>query len=207
MKVILGVLGNSKDQSNSEYDLRINFLSFRVSFKIGLLEDERCLGWLDAQQVGSVIYVSFGRTSLKSNQQQEEIALGLESSQQPFLWVLRMDIAQGKPVVLPHGFLERIGDRGLIVGWAPQVKVLSHASVGAFLTHSGWNSVIENIGFRIPMLGWPYFADQFLNCRFVNDVWKTGMDFKGVDVDEYRLVSREEVENGVRRIMECEEAR
>ncbi|XP_057870173.1 (R)-mandelonitrile beta-glucosyltransferase-like [Cryptomeria japonica] len=82
-------------------------------------EDERCLGWLDAQQVGSVIYVSFGSTSLKSNQQLEEIALGLESSQQPFLWILRMDIAQGKLAVLPHGFLERIGDRGMILGWAP----------------------------------------------------------------------------------------
>ncbi|GLJ51721.1 hypothetical protein SUGI_1099180 [Cryptomeria japonica] len=186
-----------------------DFLAHRDVVQSGSMfaEDKRCVGWLDAQQVGSVIYVSFGSTSLKSNQQLEEIALGLESSQKPFLWVLRKDIAQGKPVVLPHGFLERIGDRGLIVGWAPQVKVLSHPSIGAFLTHGGWNSVIESISFGIPMLGWPYFADQFVNCRFVKNVWKIGMDFQGVDVDEHRLVSREEVENGVRRIMECEEAR
>ncbi|GLJ51717.1 hypothetical protein SUGI_1099140 [Cryptomeria japonica] len=85
--------------------------------------------------------------------------------------------------------------------------MLSHPSVGVFLTHSGWNSVIESISFGIAMPGWPYFVDQFLNCRFVKDVWKIGMDFEGVVVDEYRLVSREEVEKGVRRIMECEEAR
>ncbi|XP_057870200.1 UDP-glycosyltransferase 85A8 [Cryptomeria japonica] len=170
-------------------------------------EDDSCLRWLDAQQMGSVIYVSFGSIAVKSKQQLEEIALGLENSQKPFLWVLRMDIAQGEPGDLPQGFLERIRDRGLVVRWAPQLKVLSHPSVGAFLTHSGWNSVMESISFGIPMLGWPYFLDQFLNCRFVKDVWKIGMDFEGVDVDESKFVTREEVENGVRRIMECEEAR
>ncbi|GLJ51715.1 hypothetical protein SUGI_1099110 [Cryptomeria japonica] len=117
------------------------------------------------------------------------------------------DITQGEPAVLPHGFFERIGDTGLIVGWAPQVKVLYHPSVGAFLTHNGWNSVMESISFGIPMLGWPYFADHFFNCRFAKDVWKIGMDFEGVDVDEHRLVSTEEVKKGVRSIMECKEAR
>ncbi|GLJ51709.1 hypothetical protein SUGI_1098940 [Cryptomeria japonica] len=170
-------------------------------------EDESCLAWLDTQQPASVMYVSFGSIAVKSNEQLEEIALGLESSQQPFLWVLRNDIAEGKPAVLPHGFLERIGDRGLIVRWVPQVKVLSHPAIRAFLTHSGWNSVMESFSLGIPMLGWPYFMDQFLNCRFVKDVWKIGMDFEGVDVDEQRFVRREEVEKGVRRIMECEETR
>ncbi|GLJ51707.1 hypothetical protein SUGI_1098920 [Cryptomeria japonica] len=146
-------------------------------------------------------------SSLKSSQQLKEIALGLENSQQPFLWVLRKDIAQGEPGVLPQGFIERIRDRGLIVRWAPHVKVLSHPSVRAFLTHSGWNSVMESFSFGVPMLGWPYHMDQFLNCRFVKDVLKIGMDFEGVDVDEHKLVSREEVEKGVRSMMDCEEVR
>ncbi|XP_057870167.2 linamarin synthase 2-like [Cryptomeria japonica] len=186
-----------------------NFLAHRDVLRSTSMfaEDESCLQWLDVQQQASVIYVSFGSAALKSNQQLEEIALGLESSQKPFLWVLRKDIAQGKPGILPHGFLERIRERGLIVRWAPQVKVLSHPSVRAFLTHSGWNSVMESISFGIPMLGWPSFMDQFLNCRFVKDVWKIGMDFEGVDVDENRFITREEVEKGVRRIMECEEER
>ncbi|GLJ51710.1 hypothetical protein SUGI_1098950 [Cryptomeria japonica] len=160
------------------------------------VEDESCLAWLDTQQPASVMYVSFGSIAVKSNEQLEEIALGLENSQQPFLWVLRNDIAEGKSAVLPHGFLERIGDRRLIVRWALQVKVLSHPAIRAFLTHSGWNSVMENFSLGIPMLGWPYFTDQFLNSRFVKDVLKIGMDFEGVDVDEQGLLGEKRWRRG-----------
>ncbi|XP_059077174.1 UDP-glycosyltransferase 85A1-like isoform X2 [Cryptomeria japonica] len=118
-----------------------------------------------------------------------------------------MDIARGKPATLPEGFEERTKDRGLIVKWAPQVRVLSHPSVGGFLTHCGWNSCLESMSMGIPMLGWPYFCDQFLDCRFCKDVWKIGIDLKGVDVDENVVVTREEIEKGVRRLMEGPKAR
>ena len=32
-----------------------------------------------------------------------------------------------------------------VVHWAPQVAVLCHASVGAFVTHAGWASVLEGV--------------------------------------------------------------
>ncbi|GLJ08746.1 hypothetical protein SUGI_0095050 [Cryptomeria japonica] len=67
-------------------------------------QEESCLKWLDAQEPGSVIYVSFGSISVKSMEQLEELAVGLEKSQHPFLWVLRMDVAGGKPATLPEGF-------------------------------------------------------------------------------------------------------
>ncbi|GLJ08758.1 hypothetical protein SUGI_0095210 [Cryptomeria japonica] len=168
-------------------------------------QDDGCLKWLDAQEPGSVIYVSFGSLAVKSNEQLEELAVGLEKSQHPFLWVLRMDIVGGKPGTLPEGFVERTKDRGLIVKWAPQVKVLSHTSVGGFVTHSGWNSRLESMSMGVPMLGWPYFVDQFLNSRFCNDVWMIGMDLKGVDADENLVVGREEIEKGLRRLMEGSE--
>lgn len=154
-----------------------------------------------------MIYVSFGSIALKSNEQLEEFAIGPEKSQHPFLWVLRMDIMGGMLATLPEGFEERTKDRGLIVKWAPQVKVLSHPSVGGFLTHCGWNSCLESMSFGIPMLGWPYFYDQFLDCHICKDVWKIGMDLEGVDVDENLVVKREEIEKGVRRLMEAEELR
>ena len=84
------------------------------------VQDERCLKWLDAQEPASVIYVSFGSLAVKSNEQLEELAVGLEKSQYRFLWVLRMDIAEGKQATLPEGFAERTKDGGLIVkllGW------------------------------------------------------------------------------------------
>ncbi|GLJ08785.1 hypothetical protein SUGI_0095920 [Cryptomeria japonica] len=168
--------------------------------------DESCLKWLDAQDPASVIYVSFGSIAVKSNEQLEELAIGLEKSQHPFLWVLRMDIAGGMPATLPEGFEERTKDRGLIVKWAPQVKVLSHPSVRGFISHCGWNSCLESMSMGIPILGWPYFADQFLDCRFCKDVWKIGIDLEGVDVDESLVIKREEIERGVRRLMEGKEA-
>ncbi|XP_057863927.2 LOW QUALITY PROTEIN: linamarin synthase 2 [Cryptomeria japonica] len=171
-----------------------------------LEQDESCLKWLDTQQPDSVIYVSFGSLAVSSNEQLEELAVGLEKSEHPFLWVLRMDIARGTPATLPEGFEERTKDRGVIVKWAPQVKVLSHTSVGGFLTHCGWNSTLESMSMGIPMLGWPHFSDQFLDCRFCKDVWKIGIDLEGVDVGENVVVRREEIEKGVRRLMEGKEA-
>ncbi|GLJ08475.1 hypothetical protein SUGI_0089420 [Cryptomeria japonica] len=185
-----------------------NFLEGRdINRWASLLEqDESCLKWLDAHHPTSVIYVSFGSIAVKSNEQLEELARGLEKSEHPFLWVLRMDIAGGTPATLPEGFEERTKDRGLIVKWAPQVRVLSHP-VGGFLTHCGWNSCLESMSMGIPMLGWPYFCDQFLDCRFCKDVWKIGIDLEGVDVDENVVVTREEIEKGVRRLMEGPKAR
>lgn len=168
-------------------------------------EDESCLKWLDMHPLDSVVYVSFGSLAVKSQQQLEEMALGLEASGQPFLWVLRSDLAEGESAALPEGFNERTKERALFVSWAPQLKVLSHPSVGGFLTHSGWNSTLESLSMGVPMLGWPYYCDQSLNCTFAKDVWKVGMDLSELDVDDERLVTREEVESAVRRLMQSEE--
>ncbi|XP_057871652.2 UDP-glycosyltransferase 85A1 [Cryptomeria japonica] len=179
-----------------------NFLQGRNSMYSMWEEDKTCFQWLDAQLQGSVLYVSFGSMALKSEKQLHELALGLEACGYPFLWVLRSDIAEGKSLDLPEGFKDRTKDRALIVSWTNQLKVLSHPSIGGFLTHSGWNSTLEAISMGIPMIGWPYFGDQFLNCRFVKDVWNVGLDFEGVDVDEFKLVTKEIVESTIRSIME-----
>eukprot|EP01018_Ginkgo_biloba_P006958 Gb_03938 [translate_table: standard] len=166
-------------------------------------ENPKCLQWLDMQKPLSVLYVSFGSIAVKSQQQLHEIALGLEGSEQPFLWVIRSDIADRASMVLPEGFEDRTKDRALLVQWAPQLKVLSHPSVGGFLTHSGWNSTVESISMGVPMIGWPYFGDQSLNCRFAKDVWKVGLDMNTVmdDGDHEVLVKKEKVEMLVRTLM------
>ncbi|GLJ32715.1 hypothetical protein SUGI_0658170 [Cryptomeria japonica] len=168
-------------------------------------EDDSCLHWLDKQSPRSVLYVSFGSLALKSQEQLDELALGLEQSEYTFLWVLRSDIAQGQAAGLPEGLKDRIKDRALFVKWTPQLKVLAHPSVGGFLTHSGWNSTVESISMGVPMIGWPYFGDQFLNCRFAKEIWKVGLDFEDVDVDDERLVRREEIKRAVVIVMESKE--
>lgn len=170
-------------------------------------EEESCLKWLDMHQPGSVIYVSFGSIATKSEQQLKELALGLEGSGQPFLWVLRLDIAEGKAAILPEGFEERTRERSLFVRWAPQSKVLAHVSVGLFFTHSGWNSTLESMSLGVPLVGFPYNGDQFLNCRFAKDVWKIGLDFEDVELDNQKVVMKEEVQDVIRRMMRTPEGK
>ena len=63
--------------------------------------------------------------------------------------------------------------RGLVIkGWAPQVLILSNQAVGTFLTHCGWNSVLEGIVARVPVLMWPLGADQFVNDSLLVDELK-----------------------------------
>ncbi|GLJ39167.1 hypothetical protein SUGI_0798210 [Cryptomeria japonica] len=156
-----------------------------------------------ALAIGPVYLPNFldGRNSMYS-MQLHELSFGLEACGYPFLWVLRSDIAEGKPLELPEGFKDRTKDRALIVNWTNQLQVLSHLSVGGFLTHNGWNSTLEAVSIGVPTIGWPYFFDQFIDCRFVKDIWKTGLDFEGIDADEFKLVTRDVVESTIRSLME-----
>ncbi|GLJ39146.1 hypothetical protein SUGI_0797790 [Cryptomeria japonica] len=144
-----------------------NFLQGENTNVSMLEEDNTCFRWLDSQPKQSVLYVSFGRLAVKFERQLHELALGLEASGFPFLWVLRLDIAEGKSLELPEGFKERTKDRALVVSWTKQFQVLSHPSVGGFFTHNGWNSILEAISMGVPMIGWSYFSHQDVATKAV----------------------------------------
>jgi len=141
-------------------------------------EEVDCIGWLDKQLPNSVVYISFGSTTIMTPDMLEEFVLGLEDSQVPFLLVARPSLVDGGSRGLPSGFEERTKGRGLVVSWAPQLKVLGHTSTTGFVTHCGWNSLIESVSMGVPMLGVPFFADQAMNNRYVVEVWKTGLEFE-----------------------------
>ncbi|KAH9778064.1 glucosyl transferase [Citrus sinensis] len=161
-------------------------------------EDSTCLSWLDKQAIGSVIYVAFGSAAVLSQQQLEELALGLESLHQPFLWVVRPDFMNRSHAKLPDGFVERVSDRGKFVEWAPQEKVLGHPSVACFLSHCGWNSSIEGLSMGVPFLCWPYFVDQYQNRNYICDAWKVGSQFFP---DENGIITRQEIYNRVKALL------
>ncbi|XP_062178531.1 7-deoxyloganetin glucosyltransferase-like [Phragmites australis] len=140
-------------------------------------EDAACVAWLDAQPEGSVLYVSFGSLAVLSLDQLVELAWGLAASNRPFLWVVRPGLVAGDRGVdaLPDEFLAETKNRCFIAEWCAQEQVLRHRAVGGFLTHSGWNSTMESIWSGVPMICWPGFADQYINCRYVCEEWAIGL--------------------------------
>ncbi|WVZ25787.1 hypothetical protein V8G54_004331 [Vigna mungo] len=119
-------------------------------------------GWLDKQARGSVVYVAFGSEAKPTQDEVKEIALGLEKSKLPFLWLLRV---QRGP-----WFEERIKGRGVVcTSWAPQLKILEHVAVGGFLTHSGWTSVVEAVQNEKPLVLLTFLADQGINARVLEE--------------------------------------
>ncbi|KAL1809630.1 hypothetical protein ACET3Z_026620 [Daucus carota] len=161
-------------------------------------EDSACLSWLDQQPACSVIYVAYGSFTVFDQTQFQELALGLELTNRPFLWVVRPDMTGETKDVYPEGFKERIGNRGRMVSWAPQVKVLRHPSIACFLSHCGWNSTSEGVSNGVPFLCWPYFADQIFNQTYICDVWKVGLK---CDKDETGIVSKGEIKNKVEQLL------
>ncbi|KAJ4831879.1 hypothetical protein Tsubulata_036858 [Turnera subulata] len=177
-----------------------------------------CLSWLDRQPSKSVVFMCFGSRGSFSKKQVKEIAKGLEMSGQRFLWVVKkppldevskqtdhtneFDLEE----TMPQGFLERIQDRGKVVkSWVPQMKVLSHESVGGFMTHCGWNSVLEAVVAGVPLVAWPLYAEQHLNRNLLVEYMEMAIPVDQSDEDGF--VSGDEVEKRVRELMESEKGR
>nr|XP_043636172.1 zeatin O-glucosyltransferase-like [Erigeron canadensis] len=171
----------------------------------------KCLQWLDKQPASSVIYVSFGTTTTFTNEQITELAIGLERSEQRFLWVLRGadkgDVfdKDGPRVMLPEGFEERVKGRGLVVReWAPQLEILGHLSTGGFVSHCGWNSCMEAMTRGVVIAAWPIHTDQPYNAILLTDVLRIAVVMRDwVSRDE--LLTSVAVEKVVRMLMESGE--
>ncbi|OWM79598.1 hypothetical protein CDL15_Pgr023010 [Punica granatum] len=174
------------------------------------------LKWLDMQPKASVVFLCFGSLGVFSLEQLREIAVGLERSGQRFLWVVRnpppdpsrpvATVVQADPdleSLLPDGFLDQTRDRGLVVkSWVPQVAVLNHQATGGFVTHSGWNSVLEAVCAGVPMISWPLYAEQGHNKVSLVEELKIALP---MDESDDGLVRAAEVERRVRELMDSEE--
>ncbi|KAL6905415.1 hypothetical protein ACP4OV_003016 [Aristida adscensionis] len=165
------------------------------------------LEWLDGAArrrapPRSVVYVNFGSIAVMTREQLLEFAWGLAGCGHTFLWNVRPDIVRGGgAAALPPEFLaavERSGSK--LSTWCPQEAVLEHEAVGLFVTHSGWNSTLESVAAGVPMLCWPFFADQQTNCRCVRTEWRNGAEIAGE-------VRREDLAAMIREAMAGEKGR
>ncbi|XVF17283.1 hypothetical protein REPUB_Repub10bG0106400 [Reevesia pubescens] len=150
-------------------------------------EDTSCIEWLNKMEPNSVVYVNYGSVTVMSDHHLKEFAWGLANCNHPFLWIVRPDVVMGESAILPTEFMEEIKDRGFITSWCPQEKVLSHPAIGVFLTHCGWNSLLEAVSEGVPLICWPFFAEQQTNCRYACTTWGIGTeinpDVRGDDVN------------------------
>ncbi|KAL2477994.1 UDP-glycosyltransferase 91B1 [Forsythia ovata] len=163
-------------------------------------DSSEIIEWLDKKDKNSTVFVSFGSEYFLTREDMVELAYGLELSNVNFIWVVRFP--KGKKIILeealPLGFLERIGERGLVVeGWAPQAKILNHASIGGFVSHCGCSSVMEGMKFGVPIIAMPMHLDQPLNARLMEDIG-VGME---VVRDLFGDLQREEVAAVIRHVV------
>ncbi|XP_030492858.2 UDP-glycosyltransferase 73C4 [Cannabis sativa] len=176
------------------------------------IDNEDCLKWLDLQAPSSVVYACLGSMNRLLPPQLAELGLGLEASKSPFVWVIRKAYKSDEfeDWLKKDGLEERTKGRGLFIrGWAPQVLILAHKAIGAFLTHCGWNSTLEGICAGVPLVTWPLFAEQFYNEKFIVQVKKIGVRV-GAEVvvpigDEEKygvLVKRDHVKEGIEMVMD-----
>ncbi|XP_074293925.1 anthocyanidin 3-O-glucosyltransferase 2-like [Silene latifolia] len=180
-------------------------------------EKESIIKWLDDQPESSVVFLCFGSLGSFDEEQVKEIANGLDRSGHRFLWALRRPITPGKPgslsdnepflEALPEGFLDHTAQRGKIIGWAPQVEVLSHPAVGGFVSHCGWNSTLESLWFNVPIGAWPMYAEQQLNAFALVKELELAVEIRMDYSRDFILgkaefiVKATEIEEGIKKLM------
>ncbi|XP_047318939.1 UDP-glycosyltransferase 87A2-like [Impatiens glandulifera] len=160
-------------------------------------DDDGYLQWLTSHPKSSVLYISQGSFLSASTAQMDEIIAGIRDSGVPFLWV-----ARGEGDKIRKG----CGDKGLVVPWCDQLRVLCHDSVGGFWSHCGWNSTKEGMFAGVPFLTYPIFWDQMTNSKMITTGWGIGWQVVkklGMGSDQL-LVRREDVADLVRRFMDLE---
>ncbi|KAL8478192.1 hypothetical protein ACS0TY_030183 [Phlomoides rotata] len=169
------------------------------------IDDGETIRWLDQQPTSSVVFLCFGSKGSFSEAQIKHLAGGLENSGHRFLWSFRgrngTDFS-----ILPEGFLQRTCGIGRVIGWAPQAAVLSHAAVGGFVSHCGWNSILEGLWHGVPMAAWPMYAEQQVNAfQMVVEMGlavEIKMDYRDEMIGDASVVRAEVIERGIKRIME-----
>ncbi|OWM84532.1 hypothetical protein CDL15_Pgr000972 [Punica granatum] len=162
--------------------------SLTVSFAPPPLDSESdrtgCLSWLDEQKPRTVAYICFGSVVDLPPEEMFILAEALETSRTPYLWSLKDPMK----VHLPPGFEERTRSHGKIVPWAPQSQVLWHPSIGAHITHCGYNSVFECVAGEVPVICRPLWADGRMHAIVVEEEWGIGVTVDGGTMTKDRIL-------------------
>ncbi|XP_074341343.1 UDP-glucosyltransferase 29-like [Apium graveolens] len=154
--------------------------------------------WLDKREKSSVVFICFGSENYLSAEEVIEMANAVEATKCNFIWALRTPQGEEKGrLLLPEGFIQRVGALGLILEWAPQTKILGHSSIGGFLSHCGWSSVNESMKFGVPIIAMPMKVDQPTNAKLAVEIG-VGMQVRRHWTGKYM---REEIGDVIRKVL------
>ncbi|KAK4278590.1 hypothetical protein QN277_016419 [Acacia crassicarpa] len=164
---------------------------------------DKIMKWLDDQPPSSVVFLCFGSMGSLSPSQTRELAKGLKNSGVRFLWAMRSPPTEDNADrTLTEGFLESTHDKGMICGWAPQVEVLAHKSIVGFVSHCGWNSILESLWFGVPILTLPIYAEQQLNAFRMVREFGLAVELRLDYQSDRDLVVADEIEGGITQLMD-----
>lgn len=155
--------------------------------------------WLNSKPKSSIVYISFGSLLNLSRNQKEEIAKGLIEIKRPFLWVIRDQENVKEEEEEKLSSMMELEKQGKIVSWCSQLEVLTHPSLGCFVSHCGWNSTLESLSSGVPVVAFPHWTDQGTNAKLIEDVWKTGVRLR---VNEDDVVDSEEIKRCIEIVMD-----
>ncbi|KAK7246428.1 hypothetical protein RIF29_41296 [Crotalaria pallida] len=164
--------------------------------------EEKWVTWLESFQPKTLIFCAFGSECILKSNQFQELLLGFELTGMPFLAALKSPIgAETLKSALPEGFHDRTKGRGIVHGeWVQQQLILSHPSVGCFVTHCGSGSLTEAMVNECQLVLLPHAGDQFINARIMSGDLKIGVEVEKNEEDG--LFTREAVCKAVRAVTE-----
>lgn len=104
--------------------------------------------------------------------------------------------------ILPERFFNRTAKIGLVCGWVPQVTILAHQAIGGFISHCGWNSILESLWFGVPKATWPVYAGQQMNAFQLVKEFGLAVEIRLDYREGSDLVLAEELEKGLQLLMD-----
>ncbi len=144
-----------------------------------------------------MIYVAFGSWARLQAKQLLQISRALMPY--PFIWSLQ---AKWQAFVSVSGIDNQ---RHLLLDWTPQRFILSHPAVRLFISHGGWNSVIESMLVGKPSLVWPLFSDQLSNGYRLEHEFGLGKCIRDTNLtNSERIVSSDELAGYLREMFDRE---
>ncbi|KAM0038217.1 putative crocetin glucosyltransferase [Helianthus debilis subsp. tardiflorus] len=213
-KILMNTFNEIEEEALKEMDGKVNMVGvgplIPSAFLDGKDTSDRSFGgdlieasheyleWMNTKPKGSIVYISFGTLIVWTKKQKEAMAHGLLESKRPFLWVIKdKDREEEEDEISYMHELKKIG-LGLMIPWCNQLEVLSHPSLGCFVTHCGWNSTLESMVCGVPLVAVPNWSDQTTNAKLIEDLWGARVR---VTTNEEGVVEGEEMKRSIEVVM------